>query len=179
MDQAGSGDFAAYVRARHGALLRSALLFTGDHHRAEDLVQDAFIKLAPRWDRIKEGNPDAYVRRILYNDNISTWRRTRKETVTGDLGLTDDVRPVGMSEPPDPADVVTAVDVRRALQQLTSKQRAVLVLRYYDDLSEAQIAEVLGVSPGTVKSQAHAGLRRLRAVLPQAADALVSTEEAR
>lgn len=168
--------YVAYVTARRGALLRSATLITGDPHTAQDLLQDALIKLAARWERVSEGSPDAYVRRIMFHDNISRWRRTRREVPVG--AVTDSARPLGGAEPVDPARAVTGLDVRRALAELTDKQRAVLVLRYYDDLSETQIAQTLGVSNGTVKSQAHAALRRLRELLPEAADALVGSEEA-
>jgi RNA polymerase sigma-70 factor (sigma-E family) len=177
MQEGPDDDFAAFVRARYPALLRSAVLLTGDHHHGQDLVQGALVKLAARWGRLREGSPEAYVRRILYNDNISRWRRTRREVVIGEIFEGD--RPVGVAEPVDPGAEVTAVDVRRALQRLTAKQRAVVVLRYYEDLSEAQIAEVLEVSPGTVKSQAHLAMRRLRQLLPQAAEALIGTEEGR
>lgn len=167
--------FVAYVTARRGALVRSATLITGDPHTAQDLVQDALIKLAARWERVSEGSPDAYVRRIMFHDNVSRWRRTRREVSVGEVA--ESARPLGGSDPVDPARVVTGLDVRRALAELTDKQRAVLVLRYYDDLSETQIAQTLGVSNGTVKSQAHAALRRLRELLPEAADALVGSEE--
>lgn len=167
--------FVAYVNARRGALLRSAVLITGDPHTAQDLLQDALIKLAARWERVGAGSPDAYVRRIMFHDNISRWRRTRREVPVG--VVVESARPLGRSDPVDPAAVVTGLDVRRALVELTDKQRAVLVLRYYDDLSETQIAQTLGVSNGTVKSQAHAALKRLRELLPEAAKALVGSEE--
>lgn len=166
--------FVAYVVARQPALLRSAVLITGDPHTAQDLLQDALITLAARWERVRVGSPDAYVRRVMYHDNISRWRRTR-EVPVGDL--VEGARPVGAREPVDPGGVVTGLDVRRALDALTDKQRVVLVLRYYDDLSEKQIAQTLGVSNGTVKSQAHAALRRLRELLPQAAEALAGSKE--
>ncbi|WP_109471007.1 SigE family RNA polymerase sigma factor [Ornithinimicrobium cavernae] len=167
--------YVAYVRARQSALLRSAALITGDPHRAQDLLQDALIKLAARWERVSQGSPDAFVRRVMYRDNISQWRRHGREVLVGDVA--EGARPVGATSPVDPSARVTGLDVRRALLELTDKQRTVLVLRYYDDLSETQIAQTLGVSNGTVKSQAHAGLRRLRQLLPQAAEALVGTEE--
>lgn len=169
--------FVAFVAARQPALLRSATLITGDPHRAQDLLQDALIKLAARWERVSQGSPDAYVRRVMFHDNISRWRKQGREVPVG--VLVDGARPVGASDPVDPAARATGLDVRAALRQLTDKQRVVLVLRYYDDLSETQIAQTLGISNGTVKSQAHAALRRLRELLPEAADALVGTEEVR
>lgn len=169
--------YAAYVRSRQPALLRSALLLTNDHAAAQDLLQDALIKLASRWPEVKDGYPDAYVRRILYHDHVSRWRRTRRETITD---LSDDRhRPYGVSEPVDPGEAVTGLDVRKALQQVTAKQRAVIVLRFYEDRTQEQIAETLGVSVGTVKSQIHAALARLRQVLPQASEAFASAEETR
>lgn len=168
--------FVAYVNARRGALLRSAVLITGDPHTAQDLLQDALIKLAARWERVGEGSPDAYMRRVMFHDNVSRWRRTRREVSVGEIG--EGARPLSGPAPVDPADRVTGIDVRRALLELTDKQRTVLVLRYYDDLSETQIAHTLGVSKGTVKSQAHVALRRLRELLPEAAEALVGSEEA-
>lgn len=170
-------DFASYVRARQGALLRSAVLFAGDHHAAQDLLQDAFTKLALNWHRVRDGHPDAYVRTVLYRDSVSRWRRQRREVLRGDWADADRIH--GAAEPLEPDAWLSGAEVRHALQQLTAKQRAVLVLRYYDDLSETQIAQTLGVSNGTVKSQAHVALRRLRELLPQAADALVGTEERR
>jgi RNA polymerase sigma-70 factor (sigma-E family) len=146
--------FAVFVGTRQHALLRSAYLMTGDHHLAEDLLQGALAKLAMRWERIRDGEPEAYVRRILYRDGISFWRKHRRETVQV---LTDD---------PGTPDETRGVDDRlallAALQTLTPKQRAVVVLRYYEDLTEQQAAHVLGVSVGTVKSQTHVALQRLR-----------------
>lgn len=167
--------FVAYVQARQAALLRSATLITGDPHRAQDLLQDALIKLAARWERVSAGSPDAFVRRVMFRDNVSRWRREGREVPVAVVA--EGVRPLGSASPIDPAEHATGVDVRRALACLTDKQRLVLVLRYYDDLTETQIAQTLGVSNGTVKSQAHAALRRLRELLPQAAEALIGSEE--
>jgi RNA polymerase sigma factor (sigma-70 family) len=116
------------------------------------------------------------VRRILYRDAVSRWRKTHREVLRPDP--LDGDRMVGHVPARDyAADWVTASEVRSALQLLTAKQRAVLVLRYYEDMSEAQIAETLGVGTGTVKSQAHVALRRLRQLLPEAAEALAGPEE--
>lgn len=169
-------DFAAYVRARQGALLRSATLFAGDVHAAQDLLQEAFTKLALNWNDVRDNRPDAYVRTILYRDSVSRWRRLRREVPRGEWA--DSERIHGAADQPllDES-YVSGAEVRHALQQLTAKQRAVLVLRYYDDLSEADIADTLGVSRGTVKSQAYAGLRRLRELLPRAAEVLAGAEE--
>lgn len=159
-----NGEFAAYVRARQHHLLRSAYLVCGDVQRAEDLLQGAFEKLALRWDKVGRDQPDAFVRRILYRDAISAWRHTRRER----LAVT----------PPEPRGhgvgddrVEARIDLERAMAQLTPKQRAVLVLRFFEDRTEADTAEVLGVSVGTVKSQTHVALSRLRTLVPALAPA--------
>ncbi len=153
-------DFVEYVRARQHALLRAAYLVCGDVHLAEDLLQGALVKLAERWPRLKGEHPDAYVRTILYRDAVSAWRRRRHEVLGLPAGGADGRRPDG-------ADRVTdRVDLERALAALTAKQRAVLVLRFVEDRSEREAAAVLGVSVGTVKSQTHAALERLRCVMP-------------
>jgi RNA polymerase sigma-70 factor (sigma-E family) len=145
--------FSAYVRARTAALSRIAFLLTGDHHLAEDLVQQTLLRVVGQWGRIvAAGDPDPYVRRALYHQHVSWWRRRRHA-----------VDPPPLTPAPDPSEaVVTAVALQRALAQLAPRQRAVLVLRYFEDLSEAQTAAVLGISVGTVKSQARDGLARLR-----------------
>ncbi len=144
--------FDEYVAARYPALLRTAYLLTGNHHDAEDLVQTALVKAVGAWRRI-EGSPDAYVRRILVNENVSRWRRHRGREVV--VAATPD-RPI---EPSDPDD---AIALRAALAALAPRQRAVVVLRYYEDLTERETADVLGIAVGTVKSQARDALARLR-----------------
>ena len=163
-------EFARYVRARQHRLLRAAFLVCGDVHLAEDLLQGALAKLATRWERLRHENPDAYVRKILYRDAVSSWRRTRRESLSlfPDLELVD-------SEPDRSSRAGERIDLLRALGQLTPKQRAVVVLRFFEDRSEADTAEALGVSVGTVKSQTHAALARLRALLPDFAPHLEET----
>ena len=146
--------FEAWAVSRQRGFLRSAILLTGEQSSAEDLVQNALLKVADRWSRLRHEAPDAYARRIIYNGSVSRWRRRRREAPTAEL---PDAGAPGRSEA-----WLAGADVRAALQALTPRQRAVLVLRYYEDLSERQIAETLGVSVGTVKSQAHAAMRRLR-----------------
>jgi RNA polymerase sigma-70 factor (sigma-E family) len=148
-------DFDEFVAARSGALLRTAYLLTGNHQDAEDLVQTALLKAVPRWRKVREHEP--YVRRILVHESISRWRRRRwRETSTETL-----------PELPAAADDVDGrLVLRRALAQLAPRQRAVIVLRYFDDLTEAQTAELLGISVGTVKSQARDALARLRTLVP-------------
>ena len=156
MDEQEFTDWASGCQRR---LLRSAYLLTGDLHRAEDLVQEALVKVALRWGRLREGNPTAYARTIIVRDNVSWWRRRRETSVAE----SDDV--VAASTDPE-----TALVVRRALARLTTSQRTVLVLRHFDDLSERETAEVLGVSVGTVKSQNAAALARLRGGAPELLD---------
>lgn len=166
-------DFAAFVRSRQRGLLRAAYLVCGDRDQAEDLVQEAFAKLASRWAGVREGSPDAYVRRIIYRDAVSGWRRWgRRQSVT-DPGVVTALAERG--EASDPAERwVEGAAVRQALAALPPRQRAVMVLRYYEDLSEEAIAEALGISRGTVKSQASGALRNLRGLLPHLAPALTS-----
>ncbi len=152
MDERGFTEWAA---GRQRQLLRSAYLLTGDLHRSEDLVQEALTKVALRWSRLADGNPTAYALRIIARDNISWWRRRRDVP-------TDVLRDGGTSEEPE-----IAMVVRRALTRLTPGQRAVVVLRHFDDLTERETADVLGVSIGTVKSQNAAALARLRTGAPE------------
>ena len=155
-------EFVSYVAARQGALLRTAVLLTGDGHAAEDLLQTALARLYLSWGSVRRAEAmDAYVRRVMVNQLTSWWRRAwrRREVSTGEvvdrLGARQFVR--------DASDEVVQRDAMwRALQDLPPGQRAVLVLRFYEDLSEAQTAEVLGCSVGTVKSQVHRALNRLR-----------------
>ena len=163
-DRDPAASFTRWASERQQALLRTAVLLCGDHHRAEDLVQDALTKVAVRWGRLQDGNPDAYARQVIVRTNISWWRRRRREVV---LDLDDR----GVSVGPG-AEVDRRLLLDHALAQLTPRQRATVVLRFYDDLSERDTAEVLGVSTGTVKSQTHVALARLRAVAPELAELL-------
>ena len=154
-------DFAAYLQARHASVLRTAYLLTGDRHTAEDLVQTAFAKLYLSWDRVRDqGSMDGYLRRILVNENNSLWRRGWKK------------REHATDEVPEPTPHVDEHDDGRSsalwdlVQTLPKKARAVLVLRYYEELSEAETAEVLGISVGTVKSQTSRALAALRERTP-------------
>ncbi|WP_331498730.1 SigE family RNA polymerase sigma factor [Nocardioides sp.] len=157
-------DFEAFVAARYAALLRTAYLLTGDHHDAEDLLQQTLVKAVGAWRRI-EGDPEPYVRKILVRQNVSRWRARRWRELPTDA-------------PPETAVADEASDDRvalhRALGVLAPRQRAVIVLRYYEDLTEVQTAEALGITVGTVKSQTRDALRRLRDALPELADVLVS-----
>ena len=150
-------DFSAYMSGRQTALYRTAYLLAGDHAGAEDLLQTAFAKLYLSWDRIRDREAlDGYVRRIMVNENNSLWRRAwkRKEVTTDEV--------------PEQAHATDRHDhgERSALwdfvQTLPRKQRAVIVLRYYEDLTEAEVADILGISVGTVKSQASRALASMR-----------------
>jgi len=151
-------EFRAFVVARRPALLRLAtLLSAGDEHLAEDLVQTALTRLYVAWRRVeREQGPEAYARRILVNENNSIWRRAWKK------------REVSSDEVPERQAVSDRYDEGQSsalwdhVQTLPKKQRAVVVLRYYEELSEAETAEVLGISVGTVKSQASRALATLR-----------------
>ncbi len=153
--------FAAFVAARGPALARSAYVLTGDPHLAEDLVQSALAKALPRWSAIAD--PEAYVRRVMFTDHVSGWRR-RRGTTEVPVERVPETR-----EPGHETATVRRVALAAALARLSRRQRAVLVLRFLDDLTEAQAADVLGVTVGTVKSQTHDALRRLREVAPQLA----------
>jgi len=158
--------FRQFVVTRLSRLSRVAYLLTGDHHAAEDLLQSALVKVGVNWRRVRAADdPDAYVRRVLYHERISTWRRRSR--------MAED----SVGDPPEAAvrgdvadDTVRRVVLERALGKLTPKQRAVIVLRYFEDLSEVDTAEALGCSVGTVKSQTHHALGRLRALAPELAD---------
>jgi RNA polymerase sigma-70 factor (sigma-E family) len=151
-------DFEEFVAARSAALWRSAYLLTGDAHRAEDLLQTALAKTWRRWDSIaRREAAESYVRAAIASTYTDWWRRRwNGEVATGDL---PDAAPPGAGE-------AAAVDVRRdvlaALDLLPRGQRAVVVLRYFDDLTEQQTAEALGISVGTVKSQTSRALAALR-----------------
>ncbi len=148
--------FRDYVAARQRALLRTARMLTGNQHTAEDLVQATLERVWPRWSRIAPvGDPDAYVRRTMVNTYSTWWRRKwRAEWPTSQLP--DAAGPDAFAD----ADLADAL--RRLLPTLTPRQKAVVVLRFYDDLSEAATAEALGCSVGTVKSQTSKALARLR-----------------
>ena len=152
-------DFEEFVRARRPALLRTAYLLTGNHADAEDLLQRALVKAVPHWSRLRD-QPEPYVRRILTRESISRWRRRRWREVSTD-------QPPEPPAQPDPGHEGWAErdEVRGALAGLSPRQRAVLVLRYYEDLTERETAEALGVAVGTVKSHHRDALTVLRRTL--------------
>lgn len=153
------GSFDDFVATRSTRLLRTAYLLTHDRALAEDLVQTSLAKAWFAWARI-EGQPDAYVRRVMVNTYSSWWRRRwNGEEATAELPER------GVGSGPRPADDVRVddrTDLWRALARLPRRQRAVVVLRFYEDLSEVETAEIMQCSVGTVKSQASRALAKLR-----------------
>ncbi|WP_432137506.1 MULTISPECIES: SigE family RNA polymerase sigma factor [unclassified Streptomyces] len=152
------GQFQEFVRARWSRLVRTAYLLTGDVHDAEDLTQTALAKAYRSWRRVaRTDNPEAYVRRMLVSCNSDRFRKRRvRESLT-------DAPPEVASRDEGQRRVDERGTLLAALAGLPPRQRAVVVLRYWEDLSEAEVAEVLGCSAGTVKSQASKGLAKLRA----------------
>lgn len=150
-------DFGAFVAARATSLLRVAYLACGDATEAEDLLQTALERTYRSWDRVRHDSPEPYVRRVIINTAISRARRRAILSI------------IPMHSPPERSARATDVDLRHvlmeALRALPPRQRAVIVLRYWEDLSETQTAEVLGCSVGTVKSQASKAMAKLRSAL--------------
>ncbi|MEU9509747.1 SigE family RNA polymerase sigma factor [Micromonospora sp. NPDC048170] len=170
--------FREFVEIRYTDLMRTAYLLTGSRHAAEDLVQSALMRVMRRWRQVND--PVAYVRRIMVNERVSLWHRFgSREFLAGGTGAWRLHAERGRSS--DVADeVVVRDEVLTALHSLPPRMRAVLVLRYWEDLPESQIAQTLGCSIGTVKSQASRGIARLRAVLPASpAGSSTSDEQAR
>ncbi|HEX6501002.1 MAG TPA: SigE family RNA polymerase sigma factor [Micromonosporaceae bacterium] len=171
-----AAQFDEFVRARTAALIRSAYLLTGDQYLAEDLVQTALAHTHRAWRRLHDsGNAEAYTRKVMYHAQVSWWRRRRvAETLPGQVPEPRRVRA------DDHAEASTLrLALRAALLKLTPRQRAVLVLRFFEDHTEAQTAELLGVTVGTVKSQTSKALARLRQVAPELGELHVSEGVAR
>jgi RNA polymerase sigma-70 factor (sigma-E family) len=156
-DVAAPVSFNDYVAARGAALVRFAILLTGDDHRGEDIVQEALAKAYLRWGRIRRtDNPDVYLRRMVANLARSWWRRRANREVPVE-------RAGESSAPGDVADEAAERDALwRLIARLPYKQRAVVVLRYYEDLEDLTIAEILDCSPVTVRTHARRALHRLR-----------------
>ncbi|MEV0696305.1 SigE family RNA polymerase sigma factor [Saccharopolyspora sp. NPDC050389] len=152
---AAEDDFAEFVRVALPGLMRYGHALTGNPHDAADLVQTVLEKVGARWAKISRNcaDPTAYVRKAMANTHVSRWRRTRRETLLADF-----------------PDIPAAIQQDRleheplwvALRSLPPRQRAVVVLRYYEGLSELEIADTLGISCGTVKSQASKAMATLR-----------------
>ncbi|MFI5876166.1 SigE family RNA polymerase sigma factor [Streptomyces sp. NPDC051445] len=155
-------DFQEFVAARAAALFKGALVLMGNREAAEDLVQETLEKACRKWRVIAAKDaPDAYVRRIMVNLANDRWRRFRRLTTTAHPERGDTAAP---------GDEYGQVDSRdqlvRALQQLPMRMRTVVVLRYFDDLSDAEIAADLGITPSTVRSQLARGIEKLRSQFP-------------
>lgn len=156
------GDFEQFVAGRSGVLLRTAyLLCAGDRGAAEDLLQEVLERMYPKWKRIR-GEPEAYARAALANASANRWRRRSRRV--RETPLTEATY-TAVSGPEK--QVIDRDEVVRALGGLPERMRAVLVLRFYDDLSEADTASAMGCSVGTVKSQTSRGLGRLRELLDE------------
>lgn len=153
-------DFGEFVAARATTLLRVAYLACGDEVEAEDLLQTALERTYRNWERVRHDSPEPYVRRVIVNAAIS---RARRRAI---------LRIIPVRTPPETPARSTDVDLRHllmdALRALPPRQRAVIVLRYWEDLSEAQTADVLGCTVGTVKSQASKAMAKLRTALGEA-----------
>lgn len=163
-----SDEFEDFVAARGAALVRSARRLLRDPHDAEDVVQDVLVKVHRHWATVvRQEVPEAYVRRVLVNACTSFWRRgVRRERPVDDasLHLVLDLRDRAADEPGrlDEREVVLAL-----LRRLPAKQRAVLVLRHYEGLPDAEVAAIMGTSVQTVRSNVHRGLASLRALMTE------------
>ncbi len=160
------GEYTVFVTAHWDRYLRLARLLSGDPHRGEELLQDTLVRLYVRWRRLSGRDPHAYLRRMLVNGNVSWWRRRRREQL--------------VDSPPereDPGAVVREFheELRRALLVLPYRQRAVVVLRHYEDLTEREVAAVLGCTVGTVKSHHARAVHRLRELLGDHEDERMTT----
>ena len=157
VDEQAREDFRSYVAARSPALLRTAYMLTGNRADAEDLLQTALAKTYLAWERIRDREAvDGYVRRVMVNTQTSWWRRRKVDEYATDE----------LPERPTGRDATADLDLHdalwTALSTLPKRQRAMVVLRFYEDLSEAETAQVMGVSVGTVKSTTSRALAKLR-----------------
>ena len=164
--------FREYVLARKATLLRTAYLLSGDWHRAEDIVSTAVMKLYTKWRKVAAaGNPDAYVRkmvvRVWLDETRRPWRREHPAEVLPELAM-----PESVAEP-----TAYKADLRRLLDLMPARQRAVLVLRFYDDLSVQQTADVLRCSEGAVKTLTVRALDAIRRLLPAGVTTRTEYEE--
>ncbi|QWC84876.1 SigE family RNA polymerase sigma factor [Nocardioidaceae bacterium] len=155
-------DLESFVRDRWQALLKHGAMLTGSHLDGEDLVQSALLKVAPRWHRM-QGDPEAYVRRVMVTTNISRWRRHRGREV---LAADPTSGREGAAAGPETAEW----DVGPALRRLTPRQRTVLVLRFVEDRSIAETADLTGMREGTVKSTTREALAAVRRLAPHLLD---------
>jgi len=158
----GDAEFVEFARAASARLVHAAFLLTGDHHQAEDAAQTALVRTYASWSRIRDDDAYGYARRVLLNHLVDGWRRPLREYPTEE---------VPEQRRADVADqVATRHWLRAILGALSPRERAILVLRYYFDLPEAQVARELAVSVGTVTSKSSRALEKLRATRQWAAD---------
>jgi RNA polymerase sigma-70 factor (sigma-E family) len=172
MEQSDEDRFAEFVRANTASLFRTAYLMTGDYQRAEDVLQAAFVRVYQHWPRVDiMDHPAGYARKVVVNQSVSWWRKRSSHESPQNVVA-------------DPAwdgrvdDVAEHERVWTAVLSLPRRQRAVTVLRYYEDMTEAQIAETLGMATGTVKSHSHAALRRLAELLGEPVEPVLPAEGA-
>ncbi|MBE1488699.1 SigE family RNA polymerase sigma factor [Plantactinospora soyae] len=165
MDDADARGFTEFVRARSEALMRYGYVLTGNPHDAADLTQEALARLGSAWSRVRRrDDPEGYVRTTMARLHVSWWRRRRHERLVGEVPEREHLDPGYARADGDGG-------LWRALAGLPRRQRTVLVLRYYEHRDDEEIARLLGISRGTVRSQAARGLDKLRAVwLPGADD---------
>ncbi|MEU8827032.1 SigE family RNA polymerase sigma factor [Streptomyces sp. NPDC048636] len=161
MKDSSHDEFREFVAMRSTALLKLAVLLTGgDRHAAEDLLQIALMKAYGRWARIEQ--PEAYIRQIMYRQQVSRWRLRRHRAET-----TVPVLPESETDADAGSDPELRIALWAALRQLSKRQRTVVVLRYFEDLPEGEVAALLGCPVGTVRSTAHRSLAKLRALVPE------------
>lgn len=160
-------EFRDFVASRGRSMLRTAYLLTGDEHRAQDLLQTALLATARRWGAVRNREqPEAYVRQALYRHQANWWRARARRPET--LAAAPPERAEGRDHA---VDTVLRQGVLDALRTLPPRQRAVIVLRYYEDRPESEVADLLGISVGTVRSQSVKALARLRTHCPSLDDA--------
>jgi RNA polymerase sigma-70 factor (sigma-E family) len=158
-------EFTDFVITRTHALMRMAFALTGNQHAAEDLLQSALAKAASRWPHIR-GDAEPYIKKIIYHDYVSWWRRWRRHRETPVPTVPDRAASTNLAEQSQ-----LRILLRQVLAELPPRQRAVLVLRYLEDLGTEEVADLLGCRPGTVASQTARGLAKMRARLVESSPA--------
>ena len=153
-------DFVEYVQARQHTLLRAAYLVCGDAALAEDLTRQALVRLARQWARVRDERPDIVVRRMVYGDAVSSWQKRQGAALESTPASDETERSWDADE------AEQRLEVLRGLDTLTPRQRAVVVLRFFDDRTEPDTAAILGCSVATVRTELHEAVTRLRDALP-------------
>jgi RNA polymerase sigma factor (sigma-70 family) len=155
-------EFVDFAQARQHALLRAAFLVSGDLRLAEQVVLDALVQLARHWSRVREEQPDLFLRRLVYRDAVASWRRRAPVGAEGVPPVATDPEEAWGDE-----DAERRAEVVHALDSLEPRQRAVVVLRWFEERSEGEAAQVLGCSASAVRDDAGSAVLRLRAALPR------------